>query len=126
MRFFIDECISPSLSRHLNATGRHDAVHPRDRDRLREPDHVVFARALAEDRVIVTENADDFRKLARGVDLHPGLVVLPSVARIRAQELMDLVLRYLDEFGSERPEDLLVNRVLTISSAGSIESAPLP
>jgi len=69
VRFFIDECISPSLSRHLNQTGVHDAIHPRDRARLREPDHVVFARAIAEDRIIVTENADDFRKLAAGVDL---------------------------------------------------------
>jgi len=60
VRFFIDECISPSLSRHLNESGLHDAIHPRDRARLREPDHVVFARAIAEDRIVVTENADDF------------------------------------------------------------------
>ena len=79
MRFFIDECISPSLSRHLNESGLHDAVHPRDRGRLRESDHVVFARAIAEDRIIVTATADDFRKLAEGVDLHPGLIIFPSV-----------------------------------------------
>jgi hypothetical protein len=29
----------------------------------------------------VTENADDFRKLAAAVDLHPGLIILPSIAR---------------------------------------------
>jgi hypothetical protein len=30
---------------------------------------------------VVTENAEDFRKLAGSVELHPGLIVLPSVAR---------------------------------------------
>jgi predicted nuclease of predicted toxin-antitoxin system len=82
VRFFIDECVSPSLSRHLNKLGLHDAIHPRDRGRLREPDRVVFARAIAEDRIVVTENADDFRKLAAAVDLHPGLIILPSIARL--------------------------------------------
>jgi hypothetical protein len=35
--------MSPSLSQHINRGGMHDAVHPRDRARLRDPDHVVFA-----------------------------------------------------------------------------------
>ena len=40
VKFFIDECISPSLSQHLNRDGLHDAIHPRDsrpaaRSRLR-------------------------------------------------------------------------------------------
>ena len=126
MRFFVDECISPSLSRYLNATGAHDAIHPRDRDRLQEPDHVVFARAIAEDRIIVTENAEDFRKLARDVDLHPGLIILPSVSRDRAQALMSLALEHLDAIGGDRPQDLLVNAVLTMTAAGTIRIEPLP
>jgi hypothetical protein len=52
VRFFIDECVSPSLSRHLNQSGLHDSIHPRDRGRLRQPDHVVFTHAVAEDRII--------------------------------------------------------------------------
>ena len=121
----MDECISPSLSRHLNEC-LHDAVHPRDRGRLRDPDHVVFARAIAEDRIVVTENAEDFRKLAASVDLHPGLIILPSVARSEAQRLMELVLDYLANLGGERLQDLLVNSVLTISTTGSISIRPLP
>lgn len=126
MRLFVDECISPSLSRFLNAGGLHDAIHPRDRGRLRDPDHVVFARAVAEDRIVVTENAEDFRKLAASVELHPGLIVLPSVARSEAQRLMELVLDHLAKMGGERPQDLLVNSVLTISAKGSISINPLP
>lgn len=126
MRFFIDECISPTLSRHLNESGLHDAVHPRDRARLRDPDHVVFGRAIEEDRVVVTENADDFRKLAGAVELHPGLIILPSVARVEAQRLMDLAIAHIMEANGERPQDLLVNSVLTITVDGHIRIDPLP
>jgi predicted nuclease of predicted toxin-antitoxin system len=122
----VDECISPSLSRFLNAGGLHDAIHPRDRGRLRDPDHVVFARAVAEDRIVVTENAEDFRKLAGSVELHPGLIVLPSVARSEAQRLMKLVLHHLVDMSGDRPQDLLVNSVLTISMKGSISVNRLP
>lgn len=126
MRFFIDECVSPSLCRHLNKSGLHDAIHPRDRGRLREPDRVVFARAIAEDRIVVTENADDFLKLAAGVDLYPGLIILPSIARLEAQRLMDLVIDHLLSVNAERPQDVLVNSVLTITAARSIRIEPLP
>jgi predicted nuclease of predicted toxin-antitoxin system len=126
VRFFIDECISPSLSRHLNRDGAHDAIHPRDRGRLREPDHVVFALAVAQDRILVTENADDFRKLAGSADLHPGLIILPSVARDEAQRLMDLIIAHLNDIGIERPQDRLVNSVLSVSSNGDIRIDPLP
>ena len=126
MRFFIDECISPSLSRHLNEGGLHDAIHPRDRGRLQESDQVVFARAVQEDRIVVTENADDFRKLAANVELHPGLIILPSVARAEAQRLMELVVAYLLSASGDRPHDLLVNSVLTVSASGAIHTDPLP
>jgi len=126
VRFLIDECISPSLSHHLNRDGLHDAIHPRDRARLREPDRIVFARAVAEDRILVTENADDFRKLAGSVDLHPGMIILPSVARADAQRLMDLAIAHLIETGGERPQDRLVNSVLSISAKGQIRIDSLP
>ncbi len=120
MRFFVDECISPSLSRFLNAGGLHDAIHPRDRGRLRDPDHVVFARAIAEDRIVVTENAEDFRKLAASAELHPGLIVLPSVARSEAQRLMELVLHHLVNMGGDRPQDLLVKALSHLASKGGL------
>jgi len=123
VRFFIDECISPSLSRHLNESGLHDAIHPRDRGRLQDSDRDVFALAIREDRIIVTENASDFRKLAASAELHPGLIILPSVARVDAQKLMDFVVAHLLEFGGDRPQDLLVNTVLTISASGEIRTA---
>ena len=74
----------------------------------------------------MTENADDFRKLAASVDLHPGLIILPSIARLEAQRLMDLVIDHLLRVDAERPQDFLVNSVLTITAARSIRIEPLP
>ena len=86
----------------------------------------MFARAVQEDRIVVTENADDFRKLAASVELHPGLIILPSVARAEAQRLMELAVAYLLRAGGDRPYDLLVNSVLTVSANGAVHIDPLP
>ena len=126
MRFFIDECISPTLSRYLNQDGLHDAIHPRDRGRLGEPDHLVFARAIEEDRIIVTEDEDGFRKFASNADIHPGLIILPSIARDTAQRLMGLVIAHLTDLDDKQTQDLLVNSVLVITPEGEIRIDPLP
>lgn len=126
MRFFIDECISPALARRLNESGEHDAIHPRDRGRLQDPDHVVFQNAIDQDRILVTENANDFRKLAARVELHPGVIVLPSVKRDEAERLLRLAIEHLCGLNPSRPQDPMVNRVLVVSSAGVMHFEPLP
>ena len=68
---------SPILARRLNESGDHEAVHPLDVGRRGERDDQVFARCIAEGRVIVTENARDFRKIVGNVELHCGLILLP-------------------------------------------------
>ena len=124
MKLFIDECLSPQLAQHLNATGMHDATHPRDLGRLGEPDHVVLARCIAEDRVIVTENAVDFRKLAARQDIHPGLIILPSVGRAQSLQLLEDALIWLAARGKD--SDVIVNHVLEVTATGGFNLFPLP
>lgn len=125
MRLFIDECLSPRLAHHLNMTGEHDAAHPRDVARLGDPDHIVLARCLAEDRVIVTENAIDFRKLvARQEDIHPGLILLPCVSRDASLRLIEDAIAFLGTIGN--PPDVMVNHVLEVTEAGTFTLFPLP
>lgn len=121
---FIDECLSPQLADHLNATGEHDATHPRDMGRLGEPDHVVLSRCLAEDRVIVTENAIDFRKLVAREEVHPGLILLPSVSRSLSLQLLTDAIAHLQTRGE--PSDVMVNHVLEVTEAGAFTLSPLP
>jgi len=87
-RFLIDENLSPMLAAHLIGTHGFDAVHVNDVGLRGASDPVVLAYATAEDRVIVTNNADDFRRLARTADRHPGLaVLLQAVGRQQQIEL---------------------------------------
>ncbi|MGF1663076.1 MAG: DUF5615 family PIN-like protein [Kineosporiaceae bacterium] len=68
MRFLVDEMFPPRTCRELTARG-HDAVHVRDRGVDARPDVEVAAVARAEQRTLVTENAQDFATDA-------GIVVL--------------------------------------------------
>lgn len=120
MRFFIDESLSPQLALRLNDTGLHDAVHPLHVGRRGEPDHRVLERCIAEDRIIVTQNARDFRKLIGASDLHPGLILLPGVDREKSWILLQTVIAAL------KRQDELINRVAEIAADGRTALYPIP
>jgi predicted nuclease of predicted toxin-antitoxin system len=124
LKLFIDECLSPQLAVRLNATGRHDAVHPLHVGRRGEPDHRVLARCIAEDRVIVTENGRDFRRLVGNVDLHPGLIILPALERERTWALLRAALAFIEAQG--KPMDVMVNHVLEVDESGAMRLVSLP
>jgi predicted nuclease of predicted toxin-antitoxin system len=124
VRLFIDECLSPRLAARLNASGEHDAMHPRDYGRLGERDDRVLAFCVADSRTIVTENAADFRKLIGAQALHPGLIILPSVDRESSGRLLDKVLAELAARGD--PGAVMVNKVVEVSAAGRIVVYEMP
>lgn len=124
MRLFVDECLSPRIATRLNETARHDAVHPLHVGRRGEPDHQILARCIAEDRVIVTENGRDFRQLVAGADLHPGLMILPSISREETWRLLQAAIAFVEARGD--PMNEMVNHVLEIDMAGTITFSPIP
>jgi predicted nuclease of predicted toxin-antitoxin system len=124
VKLFIDESLSPQLALRLNAGGRYDAIHPLHAGRRGEPDHRVLARCIDEDRVIVTQNARDFRKLAGQTELHPGLIVLPSIDREGTWFLLEAALAYLEGHGN--PMDVMLNHVLEVEATGAMTLWPLP
>jgi predicted nuclease of predicted toxin-antitoxin system len=117
LRFFIDECLSRQLARRLNALG-FDAIHPLDVGRRGEPDHRVVARCLEEDRIIVTQNAGDFRKLVGRQEIHPGLVVLPNIGREGTWTLLRRVLALLE--AREDGRTFMINRVIEVAADGGM------
>jgi uncharacterized protein with PIN domain len=64
-RFLIDENLSPQLARHLRFVQGYDAVHVNEIGLQGARDDNVLARAIAEGRIVVTSNAEDFRRLGR-------------------------------------------------------------
>ena len=123
MRLFIDECLSPLLASRLNATEEYDAIHPLDVGRRGEADYTILNRCLAEDRVIVSENARDFRKLLGKVELHPGLILVPAIDREGTWRLLLRVIEFLTARGD--PMRLMVNNVAEIDSSSAITLSAL-
>ena len=124
MRLFFDECISPNIARTLNKEGEHLVLHPRDFGGIGEADHTVLARCVDEDLVLVTANAIDFRKLVETRDIHPGLIIVPSLAAADSETIIRAAIGYLD--GQGDPMDVMVNHVLEMSVDGHPTIFPLP
>ncbi len=72
-RFWFDECVTPELEGEAHKLG-FDATSNRSRRLLKAKDPEVFEAVITEDRVLVTDNSRDFKRLAMAVAVHPGLI----------------------------------------------------
>lgn len=93
MKLYVDEDLSPQLVRVCHERG-YDATCARDRGMLSAKDRFHVAPLLYdEERVIVTEDWDDFDELFVEQGIHYGLVAMPS-RRLPVQEfMMDFALK---------------------------------
>lgn len=123
MRLLLDECVSPRVAEPLNAEG-HVVAALRDVGGLGEPDYRVLRRCIDGDRVLVTQNARDFRSLVAREEIHPGLIILPNLDRQRTEVLLRQAIEHLARSGD--PVDLMVNRVLEMTADGSLRLDDLP
>ncbi len=113
MRFLIDEDTCPCLAVYLRHGG-HDAeaVCTKGRgDLLGEPDGVIFRVATAEDRVIITQNADDYLELHEqclaGGRSHPGVVTAPQ----RGHRDFQQVFRWMDQLLNDQAPPTFADEV---------------
>ena len=112
MRFLIDECLSVALVA-VAADAGHEARHVAHMGRAGWKDWEVVRYAAAEDFVVVTNNASDFRRLLAAQPLHAGLVILiPDVGRTMQCRLFKAALDELASFGEP------VNQVLEVDLDG--------
>jgi predicted nuclease of predicted toxin-antitoxin system len=121
VRLLVDENLSPRLVSVAHDRG-YDATSVRDRDLLGVPDAKILQFCGDDDRVCVTNNADDFRELVGNLELHPGLIVMPNVARDRQAQLLDAALAFIEQEAaatSQSPRDLMLNHVVEVDSAGT-------
>lgn len=123
MRLFIDESLPPEFAIRLNETGDHDAIHPLHVGRRGDPDHRVLAKCVAEDRVIVTQNARDFRRLVGREALHAGLIILPAGRKARSWSLLQTTLTFIAARGE--PAMVMINQVVEVGADGVATLEPL-
>ena len=103
-----------------------DAVHVRDRGKLGQTDAVILDLAYREDRILVTANIADFRKLASRRELHAGIVLMEDGSLDRKEQLkvMRLAVRRIKrEIAAGRD---LVNRVLFVAVSGAMRFEETP
>ena len=73
MRFLIDNALSPALAVLLQQAG-HDAIHVRELGLQHADDEVIFERAAAEHRIVVSADADFGTLLAVRSSRQPSVI----------------------------------------------------
>ncbi len=121
MKFLIDECLSPRLTKLAHAEGYGESSHVVWLNRAGLKDWELKAIILAEDWTFVTKNSVDFRGSrqrpgAKGqyadVALHAGLVCLNGPPDMNFAMQIELFEQALDVL---KPEPDLLNQVLEIT-----------
>jgi predicted nuclease of predicted toxin-antitoxin system len=74
-RVLLDMGLAQSTARHLRARG-HDVVHLRDEGLKRLPDDQIVAKAIAEERAIITHDLDFGRIVALSGESVPSILTL--------------------------------------------------
>lgn len=96
-RFLVDENLSVLLP---NAAQAHnfEAIHVNHRGLHQARDWEILRIAIAEEWVLVTNNAIEFRGRYQKLDVHPGIVfLLPAVPRAQQLELFTAALDEIDK-----------------------------
>ena len=104
------------LVRDLAAHGFPDSVHPIHIGLLGVRDETILKRAIAEDRIIISANAKDFRRLLAATPIHPGAFTIAQMDRL-ALGFLELQLD---------PASYMINRVIEVSASGGIRPYALP
>ena len=118
MKFLVDECLSPHYVAWLGQRGYPDAIHPIHVGLLGVGDHLILARALRDDRIIVTANRADFRKLLAREPVHPGAVIVEGLEKEPCWRQILLALDFLEL--EDRPTDFMVNRIVEVSASSGV------
>jgi predicted nuclease of predicted toxin-antitoxin system len=122
VKLILDENISPRVAKTLKTENGVDVCHIRDRGLLGATDHEVLNRAFGEDRILVTANVKDFRKLARARELHAGIIFIED-GNLCYEEQLIIVRRAITVL---RRQPDMVNRALFISINGNITFKVIP
>ena len=125
MKILLDENLSPRLVERISQVGIL-ALHIAHLGRSGMSDAALWRFAFANDAVIATINARDFLLLARGVELHPGLIVLrrSGLSPEGQWRLLEPAVRF--GLAEEAAGRSLVNRVVEVIAAGSFKVFDLP
>jgi predicted nuclease of predicted toxin-antitoxin system len=118
VKLLIDECLSHRFVRRLHNLGYPDSRHLIHIGMLGFRDDQIVARAFADDRVIVTANGRDYKKLLSRMTLHPGAIIVEA---LEGEAVWLLLQRALADIAFQAdPANYMVNRVVEVSTSGGV------
>jgi predicted nuclease of predicted toxin-antitoxin system len=122
LKFLIDECLHTSLLQVAYNAG-YEAHHVNHRGKSGAGDEELIRIAFAEELTVVTNNADDFRRLMLRSNPHPGLIII--FPNVKSEVQRKLFRSALDKITAEKFADL-INKVIEIDFAGGVRIYDLP
>jgi predicted nuclease of predicted toxin-antitoxin system len=122
VKVLLDENLSPTLVQLLGTKGI-AAEHVAYVGLSGKSDAEVWNYAYAHDQVVVTINASDFIRLASGVALHPGLIIMRArgLSRGGHWQWLEAVIDFLQSSSED-----LVNKAVEITGPGIFNLRDLP
>jgi predicted nuclease of predicted toxin-antitoxin system len=120
VKFLIDECLSHRFARKLHDHGFPDAIHLIHIGLLGFRDDQIVARAFAEDRIIITANGRDYKKLMSNMPLHAGAIIVEALEGNAVWLLLEQALAFIEL--QPLSADYMVNRVVEVSLASGVNS----
>lgn len=118
-RLLLDMGLAQSTARHLRARG-HDVVHLRDEGLKRLPDDQIVAKAIAEQRAIITHDLDFGRIVALSGES------VPSILTLRLTDMTPKNVNPALNLALDRSSPAIARGALVTLSNQGIRIRPLP